>query len=178
MKILEAMRKGSRYYRASQGAKYPNRKRMGRELIADGVFNVNEVSAIVGIHKKTIKKWPEMEYLTKRLSMKFNPSSLDLMIMVRRALLQATPLQNEWFSVLYNDGNSQRVIAFFTGIDKEFVRKRINGEITDEWFNHRKRLGGIKAWETRKQRGKTGSSYRPNGGRPSAAPDSDSPGVW
>lgn len=155
MKILEALRKGSRYYRASQGAKYRNRNRMGRELLADGIFNITEISMIVGIHKKTIKKWEEMEYLTPRLSMKFNPSSLDLFISVRRALLQQTPLQNAWFSVLYSDGNSQRVIAYFTGLDRDNLRKRLDGKTTHEWVNHRKRLGGLKAWETRKRRGTT-----------------------
>lgn len=155
MKILEAMRKGSRFYRASQGAKYKSRERMGKELITDGIFNVTEVSAIVNIHRRTIKKWPEMQYLTDRLSIKFNPSSLDLFISTRRALLQGTPLQNEWFSVLYNDGNSYRVIGFFTGLHPENVKKRLDGKITDEWVNHRRRLGGLKAWETRKQRGTT-----------------------
>ena len=178
MKILEAMRKGATYHRACRGAKLENRRRMGKELIIDGVFNKNEVSAIVDLHPRTIAKWPEMEHVTPRLSMKFNPHSLDTFIMVRRALLQGTPLQNGWFSVLYNDGNSQRVIAFFTGLDRENVVKRINGKITNEWVNHRKRLGGIKAWETRKQRGKTGSSYLPNGGRPSTTTTGDSPGIW
>lgn len=177
MKILEALRKGARYYRASQGAKMDKRRRMGKELILDGVFNKNEVSMIVGFHPRTVNKWPEMEYVTKRLSMKFNPTSLDLFVRVRRAILQGTPLQNGWFSVLYNDGNSQRVIAFFTGLDKDHVRKRLNGEITSEWVNHRKRLGGLKAWETRKQRGTDRSSYLPNGGRPSATTGNDSSGA-
>ena len=61
MKILEAMRKGSRFYRASQGAKYKSRERMGKELITDGIFNVTEVSAIVNIHRRTIKRWPEVQ---------------------------------------------------------------------------------------------------------------------
>ena len=46
MKILEALRKGARYYRASQGAKIDKRRRMGKELILDGVFNKNDDLAV------------------------------------------------------------------------------------------------------------------------------------
>lgn len=158
MEVLNALRKGARYYRVCQGAKLTKRRQLAKELMLDGVFNNNEISMITNFHKKTLGRWPESEHMSKRLSVKFNPGSLDLFVFVRRAILEASPLQNGHFVTLYNDGNSYLVIAFFTGVDSGTVQGRVRGEITTEWFNHRKRLGGVKSGKTAKQSGRDRNS--------------------
>lgn len=179
MQKLKALEKGARFYRAAQGAKWPVRKKLAQELLTDGIFSLTEVSMICNLHRRTIKRYPEYKvHGSKRLVNKFNPGSLDLLHTVRRKLINIEDVHNGHLLTLVNDGNGLLVISFWLDISMDTIRRRTSGQITSEWFNHKRRLGGARAWETRKQRGTDRSSYRPNGGRPITTKNSDSPGLW
>lgn len=149
MEILKALEQGARAFRACRGeAKLKDRKRYAKELMLTGVFNQNEISHICNLSKRPLRAYPEYVYCSKRNSVHFNPSSLDLFIFVRRRYISGLPLRNAWFSVLFNDGNSTRVIAYFTGMERGGVERRVRGQITTEWVNHNKRLGGNRSVKT------------------------------
>lgn len=119
----------------------------------EGIFNLNEIIMITNMSKSALKTYPEYEFCSRRNSVKFNPSSLDTFAYVRRAYMGGEPLRNAWFEVLYSDGNSLLVIAFFTGMNRSEVIRRTKGEVTAEWVNHRKRLGGTKSVQKPKHSG-------------------------
>lgn len=136
MKILQALESASRYYRAAQGARITDRRNIAALICELEVFSVSEVAAIANVHRDTVKKLPEAIFCSDRKGSKFNPSSIDTFIIVRRALLAKSLLQNGMFVVLWNDGNSLRTIETFTGVGRSAIQRRINGSTTSEWYDH------------------------------------------